>query len=273
MKQKQEFENHVYAYCRISTVKQIQESQVSAITDYAERNNIEITEWFEDTGSGRNKNRPSLQKMLAKLRRGDTIIVWRFDRISRSAQQLISIAEQFQEKGVNFISINNNIDTSTKEGMLFYTILAGFAQYEAQLIQERVEEGLLASRKKGVVGGRPRINDEKVDKAIKMHISNKYTFREIKDETGVSKSTIYRRTKEMKAEEFENQFKMMLEIIDDGEVLLPKLKKLMTEMEIELAIPLSGPERIKKFIKESKKAWEVHEQISEKVEELANELT
>ncbi|PGP18628.1 hypothetical protein COA01_23075 [Bacillus cereus] len=270
---KQKFENHIYSYIRTSTVHQIHESQISAINDYVERNNLKITEWFEDTGSGRNKNRPGLQAMLSKLRSGDTVIVWRFDRISRSTQQLIAIAEHFEEKGIKFISINNNVDTSTKEGMLFYTIMAGYAQYEAQLIKERVEEGLLASRKKGIVGGRPRIDDEQIDKAIKMHTSNKYTFKEIKEATGVSKSTIYRRMKEMKAEEFENQFQMMLQIIDDSELLVSKLKKLMTEMEIELAIPTSGDERIEKFIKEAKKAWMVHEQISEKVEELENELT
>jgi len=272
MKQKQNFENHTYAYVRNSTVKQIHDAQISAIEDYTKKNGITITKWFKEIGSGTKKNRPALLEMLEVLRRGDRVIVWRFDRISRSAQQLISIGEQFKEKGVHFVSINNNVDTSTKEGMLFYTILAGFAEYEAMLIRERVEEGLLASKKKGIVGGRPRIEEEQINTAIQMHNSNKYTFKEIKTHTGVSKSTIYRRMKEIKAEDFENQFEMMLKIIEDKEALVSKLKKLIVEMQTELAIPLSGEDRIKKFIKEAKKAWMVYEQVTNKVEELENEV-
>lgn len=265
---KKDFENHVYAYVRVSTVKQIQDSQISAINDYVEKKGIKIERWYSDVGTGKDKKRPQLQEMLKVLRAGDTVIVWRFDRISRSAQQLITIGEKLEEKGVIFVSINNDLDTSTKEGKLFYTILAGFAEYEAAIIQERVQEGLLASRKKGIVGGRPRKNEEEINKAIKMYNSNKYTFAEIKNETGVSKSTIYRRVKENKAEEYKNQHAMMVDIIDDEEKLLDKLNKLKSEMEVDLAIPLSGEARIEKFIKEAKSAWLVYQNIVEDIDRL-----
>lgn len=273
MKKKPKFENHTYVYIRVSNVKQIQDMQISAINDYIEKNNIKVEKWFEETDSGLNRERTQLLAMLDKLRAGDTVIVWRFDRISRSSQQLITIAEKFIEKGVHFISINNNVDTTTKEGKLFYVVMAGFAEYEAAIIQERVQEGLLASRKKGIVGGRPRLDSEKMEKALKMYKTEKYTLAEICKETTVSKTTLYRRIKEIKTEEFANQYEMYLEIIDDKEKLLAKLTEFKSEMEIELAIPpLTVPKKINRFIKEAKKAYMLYNNLLEKIEELEDEL-
>ncbi|MGO4185336.1 recombinase family protein [Paenibacillus sp. TAF43_2] len=187
--------SHTYAYLRISTDKQLHHSQMNAIENYAKEKGIVINEYFIETMSGRKKDRPELTRMLDKLRAGDTVVVWRFDRISRSAQQLIEIAETFKTKNVNFISINNSVDTRTKEGKLFYTIMAGFAEYEAMLTRERVEEGLAAARVLGRIGGRPKIEDKNrvsLERAIWMYEQDKYTFNQIHEETGISKTTLYR---------------------------------------------------------------------------------
>lgn len=273
MKKNVKFENHTYVYIRVSTVKQIQDMQLSAINDYIEKNNIKVEKWFQETESGSVRSRKQLLAMLDKLRAGDTVIVWRFDRISRSAQQLISIAEHLVEKQVNFVSINNNVDTTTNEGKLFYTILAGYAEYEAAIIRERVQEGLLAGRKKGNFGGRPRIDNEKMEKALKMHKTGKYTLAEICKESGVSKTTLYRRIKEIKTEEYTKQYEMYLDIIDDKEKLLDKLKEFKTEIEIELAIPpITDKEKTQKFIKDAKKSFVLHNNLIEKIEELDEEI-
>jgi DNA invertase Pin-like site-specific DNA recombinase len=263
---KKDYEKHTYVYVRTSTVKQLQDSQINAIENYVKEKNIKIDQWFKDVGSGKKTNRAELMKMIEKLRRGDTVIVWRFDRLSRSSQQLITIANEFKDKGVKFISINNNLDTSTKEGMLFYTIMSGFAEYEAELIRERVEEGLLAARKNpDKIFGRPRKNEKQVQEAVDLYHLDKYTFEEIKERTGVSKTTIYRRLREIKARDFNTKFEAIVDIVDDEMMLKKKLESLKKEIEIDFNPPSvdadeDSPE-VQSFMKSNYATWIVYNKV------------
>lgn len=146
--------------------------------------------------SGAKKNRPELDKLLMQLRKGDKVVVYKIDRISRRTKQLIELAELFEEKGVDFVSLNDHIDTSTPHGKMFFTIIAAFAELERSMILERTKAGLEAARARGRVGGRPPKDSKLVEKAIKMYESKKFSLKEIQDITSVSKHTLYKYLKE-----------------------------------------------------------------------------
>jgi len=141
-------------YARVSTRDQNLDLQLEALK------NSGCEEIFSEKISAV-KERPELEKMISILRKGDIVIVWKLDRLGRSLRHLI-----FREKGVEFISLNDNIDTTTIHGRLIFNIFASFAEFERELISERTKAGLEAARKKGRVGGRkPGLNKESQNKA------------------------------------------------------------------------------------------------------------
>lgn len=126
------------------------------------------------------------------LRKGDTLVVWKLDRLGRTTKKLLELIEELEERGINLKIITLGVDTSTPAGRLFFTIMAGLAEMERELIVERTKAGLDAARARGRLGGRPRVDQEKVAMAIKMYKSKDYNFREIKNATGIGSSTLYR---------------------------------------------------------------------------------
>jgi DNA invertase Pin-like site-specific DNA recombinase len=149
---------------------------------------------FTDTASGSKANRPELDKMLDHLREGDTVVVWRLDRLGRSLKNLIELVALFEEKGVGFRSLKGEaIDTTTSGGRLIFHVFAALAQFERELIVERTNAGLAAARARGRVGGRPSVmTAKKVDKARKLYDSRQHTVAEIAEMLDVSVATIYR---------------------------------------------------------------------------------
>lgn len=177
-------------YARVSTIDQNLDRQIDALKDAG------CEKIFAEKASGRSKNRPELQRMLEYMRQGDQVIVVKLDRIGRNTKNLIELSEQFESAGVDFISLGDSIDTSTATGRLFFSVLAAISQFEADLNRERTMEGLEAARRRGNTGGRPRIDPEMVDRALKMYRTKTFCIREITQATGLSKASIYRYVKQ-----------------------------------------------------------------------------
>jgi len=129
------------------------------------------------------------------LKKGDTLVVWRLDRLGRSMTHLLSIVTQLKEEGIAFKSLKDGvIDTSTASGELIFNIFSALAQFERDLIRERTKAGLEAARARGKVGGRKPIspNDPKVKMAKKMHKDHSITINEICETLNISRATFYR---------------------------------------------------------------------------------
>lgn len=146
-------------YARVSTLDKGQdpETQLLQLRDHAERRGWKCVE-LVDFARGAKDARPNYDKLLALARRReiDVVLVWRYDRFARSTQELVNRLNEFRALGVHFISLTEQIDTSTPQGELMFTITAGFAQHESRMISERVKAGMERAKKQGKhVGRRP----------------------------------------------------------------------------------------------------------------------
>lgn len=180
----------IIGYARVSKVDQNLQLQLDALTQAG------CLKIFEEKISGKNRSRPELDEMLRMLRPGDRVVVWKLDRIGRSMKHLIELIEFFNANDIEFVSLQENIDTSTPTGRMLFHIMAALAQFEREMIQERTQAGLEAARARGRKGGRPRVDSEAVQRAIKLYESKEYTGKEIEEMTGVSRSTLYKRLAE-----------------------------------------------------------------------------
>ncbi len=148
-------------YARVSTAngQQSPEMQLRELLEYAERRGWEIVGKYVDVGiSGAKEKRPELDRLLADAhrRRFDAVVVWRFDRFARSVSQLLRALETFKALGIEFVSLSEQVDTSTPTGKMVFTVLGAVAELERSLIAERVRAGLRNARAKGKRLGRPR---------------------------------------------------------------------------------------------------------------------
>lgn len=150
----------VAVYARVSTMNgQNPEMQLAEIREYAARRGWTIAGEYVDLGvSGSKASRPQLDRMIrdAHARRFDAIVVWKLDRLGRSLKHLVTTIEDLAAYGVSFISLRDNLDLSTPSGRLMMHIIAAMAEFERELIKERVTAGIQAARKRGVRIGRPR---------------------------------------------------------------------------------------------------------------------
>jgi DNA invertase Pin-like site-specific DNA recombinase len=147
---------------------------------------------FTDKVSGTTKERPQFQKLLEILRAGDTLVVYGLDRAGRSLRHLVELMEELRVRGIEFVSLRENIDTTSATGKLIFGIFAALAEFERDLIVERIRAGLTAARARGRKGGRPKKDKKKIELALKMYSQKTYTIKEIATATGVSKTTLYR---------------------------------------------------------------------------------
>lgn len=146
-------------YCRTSMSDQNTETQRRALKDYCQRMNYQIVDEYIDNGwSGKNQNRPQFERLLADIRvnKVTCVLVTRLDRVGRSLQHLISLFAEFQNRGIEFISLSENINTHTPEGKMFWQLLGVFAEYERELIVSRTKAGLARARAEGKQLGRPK---------------------------------------------------------------------------------------------------------------------
>lgn len=180
---------HIIGYARVSTNDQHTGQQHDAL---AEAGAIRV---FTDHGvSGAKTTRPELDKMLDYLRPGDTLLVWRLDRLGRSMQHLVGLVAELKDRGVAFRSLQEGIDTRTINGELVFNIFASLATFERELIRERTNAGLASARARGRLGGRPKKHDDATVQRIKeLHAMGTMTPAEIAAAAKVSVSTMYRR--------------------------------------------------------------------------------
>ena len=176
-------------YARVSTQDQKLEVQLSELQKYG----CEMI--FKEKQSAI-KERPELDKMISHLRKGDTVVVWKLDRLGRSLRHLVNLVGSFKDMGVDFVSINDNIDTTTSQGRLMFNLFASFAEFEREMISERTKAGLAHARKYGRKGGRkPGISKEgkiKAWAALKRTRDSDTPIAQIQKELGLSKATYYR---------------------------------------------------------------------------------
>lgn len=147
---------------------------------------------YEDTVSGKQAERKGLATALEVLREGDTLVVWKLDRLGRSLKQLISLTEEFEKRGVHFRSLTDCIDTQTVAGRFFFHVMASLAEMERELIIERTRAGLKAAHAMGRIGGRKRIMTESKIASAKTLLESGMPPGSVAANLGVSISTLYR---------------------------------------------------------------------------------
>ena len=173
-------------YARVSSQHQNLEMQLDALT------RADCIHIFEEKITGSRKDRPELEAMLKMLRPGDKVVVYKLDRLGRSLKHLIEIVEQLHEKEVHFVSLHENIDTSTPTGRLFFHFMAALAEFEREMIIERTNSGVAAARARGRVGGRPKTDKKQIEKALKLYDAKTHSISEITEICSISKQTLYR---------------------------------------------------------------------------------
>lgn len=148
---------------------------------------------FTDHASGTRTDRPELNAALDYARPGDTLVVWRLDRLGRSLQHLLVVINGMHERNIGFRSIHEAIDTTTAPGRLMFHVFGALAEFERDLMLDRTQAGLAAARARGKVAGRkPKLTPDQVAVAQSMHKEGKHTISEIADVLNVSRATIYR---------------------------------------------------------------------------------
>jgi DNA invertase Pin-like site-specific DNA recombinase len=182
-------------YARVSTASNGQDPtmQTRELREYCERRGWQIVGEYVDLGiSGAKEKRPELDRLMsdAHRRRFDAVIVWKFDRFARSVSHLLRALENFQALGIEFVSLSENVDTSTPTGKMVFTVLGAVAELERSLIAERVRAGLRNARAKGKRLGRPRVN---VDRAKIANLrSEGHSWAAIAAAMGVGEGTVRR---------------------------------------------------------------------------------
>ena len=182
-------------YARVSTNDKGQdpEVQMREMREFCPRRGWEIVDAYVDAGiSGSKERRPQLDRLIADARRRkfDAVLVYRFDRFARSMRQLVNALAEFQSLGIEFVSLHEGVDTSTPDGRLVFGIMASIAEFERELIRDRVRSGIRHARAKGKRLGRPRIHVNAARIANLRHQDRSWS--EIAAETGLSTGTVRR---------------------------------------------------------------------------------
>jgi len=176
-------------YARVSTKDQNLSMQLDALKEAG------CEQIFKEKISGASIERKELDNLVGQLRKGDIIVVWKLDRLARSLKDLLRLVNEFQEKGVGFISLNDPIDTTTPQGRLVFTLFGALAEFEREIIKERTKAGLESARARGRKGGRPpglsKEASYKASAAVEMYIK-RMPVNEIAKSLGISKTTLYK---------------------------------------------------------------------------------
>jgi DNA invertase Pin-like site-specific DNA recombinase len=174
-------------YARVSTQEQDLALQLDALTKEG------CEKVFQEKASGAQRDRPELKAALSYMRKGDTLVVWKLDRLARSMKQLIETIESFQDQGIGLKSLQDPIDTSSPSGKLVFHIFAALAEFERGVIRERTTAGLRAARERGRVGGRPpSLSAKDLQAARAMLKDSDITVAAVAKRLNVAASTLYR---------------------------------------------------------------------------------
>jgi DNA invertase Pin-like site-specific DNA recombinase len=183
--------NEIFGYARVSTQQQQTQMQLDALNAYG------CTKIFEEQESGAKRVRPQLDSMLAKLRKGDQVVVWKMDRLARSLKDLIEIVSKIEDAEAEFVSLTEKLDTSSAGGRLIFNVFASINQFEREFLIERTRSGLESARRHGRVGGRPKkLTDADVKQMAHLMAKPDRNVRGICKRFGISRSSLYRLLKD-----------------------------------------------------------------------------
>lgn len=178
------------AYVRVSSADQNEARQVEALKEY------DIEKWFIEKVSGKDMNRPELQRLLEFAREGDTVYVKDFSRLARSTKDLLELVERFKEKNIHLVSLKENLDTSTATGKLMLTMIAAINEFERENILERQREGIALAKQRGAYKGRKAVQVKDFGKYYDRYLRREYTKKELAEELNISRPTLDRLIKE-----------------------------------------------------------------------------
>ena len=174
-------------YARVSRFEQHLELQQDALTAAG------CERIFVEKASGAREDRPELEQTLQFARAGDTLVVWKLDRLGRSLKHLIAMVEELQRRGIGFKSLTEQLDTTSPGGTLIFHLFGALAEFERNLIRERTRAGLAAARARGRNGGRPKLLDaRKAEMARRLHADKANSIDDICRTLRISRSTLYR---------------------------------------------------------------------------------
>ena len=184
----------VASHARVSTADKGQDldTQLLPLKHYAASRNWAIAEVYADKASGAKERRPALDRLMAAAFRREfqAVVVYRFDRFARSTKHLVTALDEFRELGIDFVSINERLDTGTPMGKAMFTIISAFAELERSIIQERVRDGLAKAREKGVTLGRPKGTTTKAEGQILKLLAQGLSIRAVAKQVGVAPNTV-----------------------------------------------------------------------------------
>lgn len=184
----------IYGYARVSSKRQKLQAQLDALSSFGCEN------IFKEKASAQT-NRPEFDKLIRHLSEGDTLVVWKLDRLGRSMFELVDIISTLQQRNISFISLTENIKTDTPSGKIMFMFFSMMAEYETSLRKERIESGKELARKNGRLGGRPRGLSKKLQEKSsiikKMYLAKDgkesiYSISEIEKAVGVTRPSIYK---------------------------------------------------------------------------------
>lgn len=174
-------------YARVSSPEQRLDLQLDAL------GRAGCERLFTDQASGGRQERPALIAAKSHLRRGDTLVVWKLDRLGRSVRHLVELVAELEQAGVHFASLTDGIDTATPAGRFFFHVMAALAEMERDLIRERTKAGLQAAKARGRLGGRrPKLSPQQLAHAKKLLADPETTGAEVAETFGIARSTLYR---------------------------------------------------------------------------------
>lgn len=173
-------------YARVSTADQSLNPQTDPLSEAG------CEKLFTDVARGARTQRPGLDKAISFCRKGDKLVVWKLDRMGRSMSHLIEMIQKLEKKGVGFQSLTEKIDTNTAGGRLIFHLFGALAEFERDLIRERVQAGLKSARARGRKGGRPPVSDETKAMAQALMADKSLSIKQICDRLGIAKSTLYK---------------------------------------------------------------------------------
>lgn len=183
----------IIGYSRVSTADQNLDLQNDALTKAG------CERIFSDVASGAKADRAGLAEAIGFARAGDTLVVWKLDRLGRSLPHLIATVRELEAKGIGFRSVQESIDTTSPAGKLFFHMIGALAEFERDIIRERTKAGLLSARARGRLGGRPAALDKRKAEMATSLYESKANIRDICTTLGISKATLYRHLKTAKA--------------------------------------------------------------------------
>ncbi|HFK1476713.1 TPA: recombinase family protein [Bacillus paranthracis] len=180
----------IFGYARVSTKKQSLDMQLDELKRYG------CEEIITEKESGAKKDRKELQLLLSKLRKDDTLVVYKLDRLGRTMHQLVNLLQEFNKKGIHFVSIKDGIDTSTTMGRFLFHIFGAMAEMEREVINERVISGVAAAKARGREGGRKKAHTPQQIQGMMEMLASGKTKVEVCEMFDVARATLYRYIKE-----------------------------------------------------------------------------